>query len=275
MDYKKIYDSLMLSRLTLKDSRKLEKLQGNYFERHHIIPKSMGGSKSYSISSTNIVLLTAKEHYMAHYLLWMHYCNRSMALAFHKMTYSNNHLQKRKFTAKQYEAAKIAFSESQKGSNNPMFGKISVNKGKISPLRGIKTGPRLDMLGDKNPAKNKATREKISKALKGKKKKPITEEARLKISKRTKGELNPRFGKYKPHFTDINIYEYKLQTGDFVQKWNNIIEISEFKNIDRKCIFSVTKTNYGCQGSFYFTEYKGEKINPFDYVKKIKGIITT
>lgn len=275
MDYKKIYDSLMLSRLALKNTRKLEKIQGKYFERHHIIPKSMGGNKSYSISSENIVLLTAKEHYMAHYLLWSHFRNRSMALAFHKMTYSNNLLQKRKFTAKQYEAAKIAFSESQRGSNNPMFGKPGPNKGKISRFRGIKTGPRLDMLGDNNPAKSKEAREKISKALKGKKKKPMSEETRTNISKRTKGELNPRFGKYKSHFTDIKIYEYNLQTGDFIQEWNNIIEISEFKNIDRKCIFSVTKTNYGCRGSFYFTQYKGEKINPFDFVKKIKGIITT
>ena len=36
-----------------------------YYERHHIIPKSMGGSNS----KDNLVLLTAKEHYICHYLL--------------------------------------------------------------------------------------------------------------------------------------------------------------------------------------------------------------
>lgn len=36
-----------------------------YFERHHIIPKSLGGENS----SSNLVLLTAREHYICHLLL--------------------------------------------------------------------------------------------------------------------------------------------------------------------------------------------------------------
>ena len=36
-----------------------------YVESHHIIPKSLGGSNS----KDNLVLLTAKEHYIAHLLL--------------------------------------------------------------------------------------------------------------------------------------------------------------------------------------------------------------
>ena len=36
-----------------------------YCERHHIIPKSIGGSNS----SYNLVNLTAKEHFIAHRLL--------------------------------------------------------------------------------------------------------------------------------------------------------------------------------------------------------------
>jgi hypothetical protein len=37
-----------------------------YVERHHVIPKSVGGNNSKS----NIVELTAREHYIAHALLW-------------------------------------------------------------------------------------------------------------------------------------------------------------------------------------------------------------
>jgi hypothetical protein len=37
-----------------------------YFEKHHIIPRSFGGNGSKS----NLVKLTAREHYIAHALLW-------------------------------------------------------------------------------------------------------------------------------------------------------------------------------------------------------------
>lgn len=68
MNYKKIYDSLMLSR----KSRGLDKtvLEG-YYERHHIIPRCMGGSDD----ENNLVLLTMREHLLAHLLLVKIYPN--------------------------------------------------------------------------------------------------------------------------------------------------------------------------------------------------------
>jgi len=39
--------------------------KGVYYEKHHVIPRSLGGTDS----KDNIVLLTAREHYLAHYLL--------------------------------------------------------------------------------------------------------------------------------------------------------------------------------------------------------------
>lgn len=38
---------------------------GKYYEKHHIIPKSLGGTND----EENLVLLTAREHFLAHYLL--------------------------------------------------------------------------------------------------------------------------------------------------------------------------------------------------------------
>ena len=38
---------------------------GIYFEEHHIIPKCLNGTDD----PDNLVLLTAKEHYVAHHLL--------------------------------------------------------------------------------------------------------------------------------------------------------------------------------------------------------------
>lgn len=40
-----------------------------YYENHHIIPKHMGGDNS----NDNLVLLTFREHVLAHYLLWRIY----------------------------------------------------------------------------------------------------------------------------------------------------------------------------------------------------------
>lgn len=46
MNYKRIYDDLMESRLSIKEIRAKERKQGKYFEAHHIIPECMGGEGS-------------------------------------------------------------------------------------------------------------------------------------------------------------------------------------------------------------------------------------
>ena len=79
----------MKSRLKLKKVRIEEKRSGRYFECHHIVPKSMGGEgrlKSYKdLEHKNIVVLTAREHYIAHALLWKIHRTREMAMAFRAM----------------------------------------------------------------------------------------------------------------------------------------------------------------------------------------------
>lgn len=60
MNYHKIYLSLIENAKNNKESR----LQ-NYSEKHHILPKCMGGSEDES----NLVALTAREHFIAHALL--------------------------------------------------------------------------------------------------------------------------------------------------------------------------------------------------------------
>jgi hypothetical protein len=64
--------------MALQDSRTVAKNNGEYFERHHILPKSMGGDNS----KHNLVLLTAREHFLSHWLLWKIHKNREMAWAF-------------------------------------------------------------------------------------------------------------------------------------------------------------------------------------------------
>jgi|SRR5579872_263241 len=61
MNYKTHYDALIQSRKLLGRVRG----QSNYCEQHHITPRCMGGSDNQS----NLVMLTAKEHFLAHKLL--------------------------------------------------------------------------------------------------------------------------------------------------------------------------------------------------------------
>ena len=57
MDYQAIYDRLM--------HRSIGRTVNGYSERHHILPRCLGGSDEPS----NIAVLTAEEHYVAHQLL--------------------------------------------------------------------------------------------------------------------------------------------------------------------------------------------------------------
>jgi hypothetical protein len=70
MDYTKIYYSIINHAKLDGRSKTIQ-----YFEKHHIIPASLGGSND----KDNLVLLTPKEHYICHRLLMEMYRNTGMA----------------------------------------------------------------------------------------------------------------------------------------------------------------------------------------------------
>lgn len=103
MDYHRIYQNLVeKARLRSKPS---------VFETHHIIPRSLGGDDS----SENLVVLTPREHYVAHWLLWKIHsgtAKHKMAFAFFAMASMNNKNQKREVSSRDFERAKAAMMES-------------------------------------------------------------------------------------------------------------------------------------------------------------------
>lgn len=166
MDYKKIYDDLMNDRIQKKPERLKQKRSGSYFEGHHIIPKWMGGTGNSNRpkNNNNIVLLTAREHFLAHWLLWRIYRNRPSALAFHKMT-STNKNQNRITSSIGYEEARLAFSETNKGNRYGVgVKKIVTEEQKRKQSEAMKGR----MVGKLNPSKRDDVRKKISEKLKGK-----------------------------------------------------------------------------------------------------------
>jgi hypothetical protein len=106
--YLKWYWAICLSRKTMDRN----KGDGNYYERHHIVPKWMGGSNDKS----NLVLLTAREHYLCHYLLFLSYKDRPSSAAFHKM---NNTINSDHRDSKKYAELREYQSNAWCGKNNP------------------------------------------------------------------------------------------------------------------------------------------------------------
>ena len=73
MDYARIYAEF------IADRRAKEKDLSGYTEKHHILPRSLGGSNA----RNNIIRLKASDHFFAHVLLArVHHGSMWIALAF-------------------------------------------------------------------------------------------------------------------------------------------------------------------------------------------------
>jgi hypothetical protein len=113
-----------------------------YYERHHIVPKSMGGTQKKS----NLVELTAREHYVCHLLLQKMVTNKR---DLYKMTSAFAYLQKTKkkytqrYTSRLFEYHKKlhikVLTERMTGPENPMYGKHH-SKETLKRISETKTG---------------------------------------------------------------------------------------------------------------------------------------
>ena len=189
MDYHKVHDNI------INRAKNRNYPQGVYGENHHVIPKCMGGSND----KANIVRLTAREHFIIHWLLYrMYQKNVKLAIAFFRCAKIN--YMDRGFipSSRSYEEARIAqsiaISKINKGrvvserelanhkKANQMFrGKklTQAHKDKVSATR-IKKGISPWNKGKKADIKQYDSR-------RGVKRLPISEETRAKMSSAKKG----------------------------------------------------------------------------------------
>ena len=113
MDYKKIYDDL------ISKARSENRIKGGdiYYEAHHIIPKCMGGEGTVKQWKThhNIILLTAKEHFVVHKLLCEIYPNnKKLRNAYWNFVNGRNNKNNNityNITSREYERIKITISK--------------------------------------------------------------------------------------------------------------------------------------------------------------------
>lgn len=78
MDYISIYKQI-ISQARLKEKDRI--CDNVYLEEHHIVPRCMGGLNI----ASNLVFLTAREHFICHWLLFKKYRSSDLAYAFYSM----------------------------------------------------------------------------------------------------------------------------------------------------------------------------------------------
>lgn len=120
-----------------------------YHERHHIVPKSIGGTND----ENNLIDLYAQEHFIAHQLLAKEHPEEpSLIYAWWMMSRcSGNEDQNRyELTPEEYEDARMAFSklrsEQSCGENNHFYGKHHTEETR----KTMKENHR-DVSGENNP----------------------------------------------------------------------------------------------------------------------------
>lgn len=192
MDYRKAHDAIIARALSRNSV-------DGYTEKHHIIPRSMGGSNNKS----NLVILTAKEHYIVHWLLFKIHKNKEMAFAWNRMTHGKSSVKRyishtfthaRKTHAeyvsaflkgkKLTEQHRAALSAAKSGKTYAEIGRLN------SPLKGRKV-PEAQKIKSSIAAKERNYRH--------------TDEAKEKMRISKIGEKNPNFGKKTPESVSVKI----------------------------------------------------------------------
>lgn len=210
MNYNKIYYSII-------ENRRKHVIKSGYYEKHHILPRSLGGSNK----SDNIVKLSAKEHYICHLLLtkmykfgtceWykMHSALRMMLVTERNQ---DRHISSKKFSFYRQEHAKwMKFCQS--GKRNSQYGSKIVYNIETGKKRRIQLGEELttgwcDSITWKKIKKQKlkATRKekiridviKIHDKFKESGCKSLREFCKLKFYNRSHVSLTNKFKKYIP-----------------------------------------------------------------------------
>jgi hypothetical protein len=133
MNYQKIYNNIIANRLS-------NPING-YTEQHHILPRSLGGNDNLN----NLVNLSAREHFICHYLLTRIYKDNKSAypkmIKAFMMMMINSSNQKRYITSRRYERLRKEFSQiqslNQLGVKNSQYGTIWIHSLKLKLSKKI------------------------------------------------------------------------------------------------------------------------------------------
>ena len=264
MNYLKVYCNLI---------RKAENRTPpeGYTERHHTFPKSVFGE------NMRIVILTSREHYIAHALLEKVFIKRyggndkkaiKMSYAFWMMNhkrfdnYRNSKMYetiriKKSSLRKGYkhtEESKKKISESRKGQVSPNKGKpmnleqkiklSEAHKGKLSPKKGIPISEEQKIKISetlKGTKQSEETKKKRADNLRGRKR---SEETRKRMSEATKGK--PKSEEHKKKLSELGKLIYQKKVGIFAKTKEEMSAQARKVNSQRwKCLVTEYISNAG------------------------------
>ena len=253
MDYKLHYNNLM-------EKVKNRKLSNDvYKERHHIIPKCLGGGNG----KDNIVELLPREHYIAHLLLFKIYPNnQKLSYAFWMMCNGyKKDIRGYVVSGRIYEEIRNKFIKMVKEREPTFKGKRhteeSKQKNRESHLgRKVWLGKRhteesKQKMSEYHTGKklSEETKKKMSEYHTGKK---LSEETKKKMSESAMGDKN-NYKRYLertglPHVGSKPIKQYSLE-GEFIREWVNAHVASKELGLSYKaingCLNGKSKTSQG------------------------------
>jgi hypothetical protein len=229
--------------------------EGQYFETHHIIPRSMGGSND----KTNLIKLLPREHYIAHAMLWkMKFpgvYHAKMAYAFCTFTHGfkyKRHKNSYKFSSRLYESFKRNLSkiqsEYQSGEGNPFYGKSHSSETK-EKIRAYRKGKKLEEIFSPTVIENIKL---------GNKNKIVTED-----QKKKRKEAQKKYWSNKEHKEKQSTQAKKMwEDPNFKEKMRPYIEARKNKPRDPKIIEKglETKKRKKEMGIPYYSEEALENI---------------
>jgi hypothetical protein len=168
MDYKKHYDILI--------ERARNRVLDSPFERHHIIPKCLGGSNK----KENIARLTPEEHFVAHQLLVKMYPgNHGLIKAANMMCVSGKgYIRNNRMYGWIRKELSRVMSEEKKGKPRSEETKQKLREANLGKTISLEIIQKIKNTKKKN----------------NKERPPISDETRKKISESNKGRISPRKG---------------------------------------------------------------------------------
>ena len=229
-----------------------------YHERHHILPRCMGGTND----PENLINLFAREHFEAHRLLALENPdNPKIIHAWWMMsTVTKSNKKRVTVTSEEYEEARKALSQAISGENNPWYGKSSPRKGahlseeQKQHLREINLGERSAKYG---VPVSEETRRKISLANRGK---VATEETRQKLREAHLGKnMGVESGRAK------QVAQYDLD-GILIKVWDCMSDVARQLNITSGAIYNACSGKNPTAGGYqfrYVDEDIPDKIPPY------------
>jgi len=186
-----------------------------YVERHHIQPRSLGGADT----ADNLVELTAREHFVCHWLLTKMTTGEARykmlnALRMMRAEKAGQHRYTTAITSRVYESIKQEYSELQSilrsGEGNGFYGKTHTDEARHRISEANK--------GRTQPPDEKA---KQIASITGRKRSPFSDEWKAKMSASKLGENNNRYGVTVSEDTKQKIREKAIgrkQSAETIQK---------------------------------------------------------